>query len=60
MKTKYNKISKMRTFEESPAKKFRMNGCIYSRQYLETYPYNELKRLIKKGKIEAVQVIKNG
>ena len=54
-KYKYNKISKMRTFEESPSKWFMVEGIKMPRKAVEEYTYRSLRHLIKTGKVYGVQ-----
>lgn len=46
-KYRYRNISKMRTFEESPAKWFMVEGVKRTRKDVEQMPYNILRGLIK-------------
>lgn len=54
---RFNRISKMRSFAESPAKKFLCDGVLVSRSYLEDLPYHTLDRLIRKGKVQSAQKV---
>lgn len=56
-KYRYNKISNMRTFSESPAKWFMVDGVKVTRKDLERSAYVDIKNMIKCGKIRAVQRI---
>ena len=56
-KYKYNKISRMRTFEESPAKWFDLDGVRVTRKNMERMAYVDLKNAIKRGQVKAVQRI---
>lgn len=54
-KYKYNKISTMRTFAESPSKWFMVGNVKMPRKDVEKSPYNALKHLIETGKVFSVQ-----
>lgn len=54
-KYRYNNISSMRTFTQSPAKFFMVDGVRMSRKDLERSAYVDIKNMIKRGQIQAVQ-----
>ena len=57
-KYRYKKISKMRTFEESPAKWFMVANVRMPRKDVELMPYVDLRRAIKSGKVMSVHTVK--
>lgn len=54
-KYRYNKISSMRTFVQSPAKWFMVDGVKVTRKDFEKNTFVDIKNMIKQGKIQAVQ-----
>lgn len=58
MRERFNKISSIRTFENSPARYFMLDGQKVRRSALTAQSYDTLKKQIKAGKILAVQRIK--
>ena len=54
---RFYKITTMRGFAESSAKKFRVNGDIITRKAIERMPYELIAKMVKQGKVESVQVI---
>lgn len=54
MKYRYHNISTMRTFDESPAKWFMVNGQKTTRKETECMVYADLKKLIKNGKVMSI------
>lgn len=54
MKYKYHNISTMRTFDESPAKLFMVNGQKTTRKDAEKMVYADLKKMIKNGKVMSI------
>ena len=56
-KYRYNKISNMRTFSESPAKWFMLDDVRVTRKDMENQSYKTLADQIKRGKVQSVQRI---
>ena len=56
-KYQYKKISTIRTFEESPAKWFMVDGVRHTRKDAEKMAYADLRKLIKSGKVMSVHVV---
>lgn len=54
MKTKYFNITTMRTFDESPAKWFMVNGQKVTRKDAEKLPFCDLKKMVKQGKVMSI------
>lgn len=48
------KITTMRGFVESSAKKYRANGEVVTRKALESLSYAVLAKMIRQGKVESV------
>ena len=57
MKERFNRISSMRSFEESPSKWFLFGATKVRRSALEKQSYFLLKKLILQGKIKSIQRI---
>lgn len=57
-KYQYKKISTMRTFAESTAKWFMLNGIRVTRKDMEKMAYVDLQKAIKSGKVMSVYAVK--